>query len=68
MFSSILAWYVMGILGSIFIALAIRLDGHGISGIDVTILLFFSLLGPFWMLLSIPFAFYWVNTLFGERP
>ena len=67
MLTSILAWYAMGILGSIFIALATRLDGHGISGIDVTILLFFSLLGPFWMLLSVPFAIFWVNSLFGEK-
>ena len=67
MFSSILAWYAMEILGSIFIAPAIRLDGHGISGIDVVVLLFLSLTGPFWMLLSVPFAIFWINSLFGEK-
>lgn len=67
MLSIILFWLLCGIIGSVLVALGTRLDGQGIDRTDIIVLVFFAIAGPFWLLVSVPFGFFWLNSLFGEN-
>lgn len=67
MLSIILFWLLCGVIGSVLVALGTRLDGQGIDRTDIIVLVFFALAGPFWLLVSVPFGFFWLNSLFEEK-
>jgi hypothetical protein len=66
MLAIILFWLLCGVIGSVLVALGTRLDGQGIDRTDVIVLVFFAITGPFWLLVSVPFGFFWLNSLFGD--
>lgn len=66
MLAIILFWLLCGVIGSVLVALGTRLDGQGIDRTDIIVLVFFAIAGPFWLLVSVPFGFFWINSLFGE--
>lgn len=67
MLSIILFWLLCGVIGSVLVALGTRLDGQGIDRTDIIVLVFFAIAGPFWLLVSVPFGFFWLNSLFGDE-